>query len=249
MSRDGMRRLLSYILIASIACWLCACAKPPEETKAVRAEQPVESTPTPTAAANQVAQPVETATPVADKPASLPPPKPDEVKKAVTRVFQQVATLDVAHSPSFVVGDFNGDGSEDLAVSVTPNEGMLIEINNELANWIFEDPKKVSIPGKTPAARGPSANQMRARAEKGDTLLAIIHGYGPKGWRNPEARQTYVLKNGAGAGMKAQKVTGLRDIRELPLLRGDAIGQTIGGDSGFIIWTGAKYAWYSPGLK
>src|SRR5262249_50460125 len=113
------------------------------------------STPTPTAPANQVAQPVETATPVADKPASLPPPKPDEVKKAVTRVFQQVATLDVAHSPSFVVGDFNGDGSEDLAVSVTPNEGMLIEINNELANWIFEDPKKVSIPGKTPAARGP----------------------------------------------------------------------------------------------
>src|SRR5262249_38279064 len=151
-------------------------------------------------------------------------------------VFQQVATLDEAHSPSSVVGDFNGDASQDLAVSVKPNEGMLIEINNELANWIFEDPKKVSIPGKTPAARGFSGNQMRARAEKGDTLLAIIHGYGPKGWRNPEARQTYLLKNGAGAGMIAQKVSSLRDIRELPLLRGDAIRETIGGDSGFIIW-------------
>jgi hypothetical protein len=245
-----MPTLLLFILITSIACWLFACARPPEEPKAVRAEQPLDSIPTSARAANKVAQPVEISNAAENKPPNLPAPKPGEIKEAVTRVFQQVATLDDAHNPSFVVGDFNGDGSEDLAVAVKPNEGMLIEINSELANWIFEDPQKVSIPGTAPASRPTPANQVRARAEKGDTLLAIIHGYGQKGWRNPEARQTYLLKNGVGVAMKTRKVETLRNGKDrLPPLRGDAIAQTIGGKSGLILWTGAKYAWYSPGLN
>ena len=251
MSRKQTCTILLCIFMFATSSCLSSCASPPKE-QATRPEQPVEAAPTPASTPPQNVQPLEAETRVQEKqPANLPPPKPSEVKEAITRVFQQVVTQDTDHNPSFVVGDFNGDGSEDLAVSVKPNnEGMLMEINNELANWIFEDPKKVSIPGKTPTSQGASANKMRARAEKGDTLLAIIHGYGPKGWRNPEAKQTYLLKNGAGAGMRAQKAASLRDSKEpLPLLRGDAIRETIGGDSGFLIWTGAKYAWYLPGLK
>ena len=250
MSRNEMRAFLLYTFVASIVCWLCACAKPPEETQAVRAEQPINSTPTSSAPAIPIGQPVEANKSAADKkPANFQPPKPSEVKEKVTLVFQKVAAFDGARDPSFVVGDFNGDGSEDLAVAVKPNEGMLIEINSELANWIFEDPQKVAIPGTAPTSRS-SANQIPAQAEKGDSLLAIIHGYGQKGWRNPEARQTYLLKNGAGVAMKTRTFETLRNGKEkLPPLRGDAIAQTIGGKSGFIFWTGAKYAWYSPEPK
>jgi len=50
---------------------------------------------------------------------------------------------------NFVVGDFNGDGSEDLAVVVKPNETKLAEVNSEMANWILEDPKKIVLPSSS----------------------------------------------------------------------------------------------------
>lgn len=163
----------------------------------------------------------------------------------MARVFEKAALPVTSPNPTFVVGDFNGDGSEDLAVVVKPNEDALSEINNELANWILEDPRKVTIPKPNAA---PSAPLKPVRAEKGQMLLAIIHGVGPKGWRNPEAKQTFLLKNGAGNGMATEPVRTMlntKDKQKLPPLKGDAIGETIGGTSGLLYWTGARYAWYS----
>ena len=180
---------------------------------------------------------------------SLTPPKPDELKEVVARVFEKAASPDTTHNPSFVVGDFNGDGSEDLAIAVKPGDGKLGEINNEFANWILEDPKNVTIPGQEPTPRLPV---KPVHAEKGEALLAIIHGVGPKGWRSTEAKQTFLLKNGVGSDMTAQAAKTLRnskDKQKLPPLIGDTIRQTIGGKSGLVFWTGAKYAWYSPGVE
>jgi hypothetical protein len=81
--------------------------------------------------------------------------------------------------------------------------------------------------------------------------LAIVHGVGAQGWRNPEAKQTFLLKNSAGNSMSAQTAKDLqnsKDRNKLPPLRGDAIHEAIEGKSGLIFWTGAKYAWYSPGI-
>jgi len=175
----------------------------------------------------------------------LPPPKLDEVREAVVRVFVKAAALDESHTPSFVVGDFNGDGSEDLAVVITASEGSLAEINNELANWILEDPRTVPIPGTSPSKRTVPGKPVKV--VKGDTLLAIIHGVGARGWRNREARQTLLLRNGAGSNMivqSARTLQGGADKTRLPRLRGDAISQTIGGKPGLLFWTGAKYSWY-----
>ena len=124
----------------------------------------------------------------------------------------------------------------------------LPQVNNELANWTLEDPKKVFIPGRDAVARPPA---KPVQVERGDTLLAIIHGVGPQGWRNAEARQSFLLKNGVGSGMMTETATILRHTKErqkLPPVRGDAIRQKLGGKAGLIFWTGAKYAWYSAGV-
>src|SRR5207248_6510865 len=135
-------------------------------------------------------------------------------------------------------------GSEDLAVVTKAGENSLAEINSELANWTLEDPNKIPIPGARPATQ--MNPPLPVRAEKGDPLLAIIHGVGPKGWRNPEAKQTFLLKNAAGSNMTVLAVKDLAASKskpKLPPLRGDAISETVDGKSGMLFWTGAKYAW------
>ncbi|MDQ6654156.1 MAG: hypothetical protein M3Y84_15625 [Acidobacteriota bacterium] len=180
------------------------------------------------------------------------PPKPEEVKEVVARVFEKVAAPDTTSNPGFLIGDFNGDGSEDIAVVVKPNEGMLPQINNELANWTLEDPERLVFSTRQLAVREIPPKPVPVQVHKGDSLLAIIHGVGPQGWRNPEARQAFLLKNGAGANMTSQSAKELRnskDKQKMPTVRGDGIRQSIGHQSGLVYWTGAKYGWYSPGLQ
>jgi hypothetical protein len=160
----------------------------------------------------------------------------------VARVFEKAATPDVSQAPGFAVGDFNGDGSEDLAVTIKVSEGSLGDINNELANWSLEDPRNTPIPSLS--TRVPP--NKRAHIERGDTLLAIIHGVGAEGWRAAAAKQTYLLKNGAGSRLVTQSPEAIRKIsRKLPQLRGDVLNETIGGKAGIVFWTGAKYAWFA----
>ena len=172
------------------------------------------------------------------------PPKTDEVADALTRVFEHSVKLDETHALSFLVGDFNGDGSQDLAVIVTASDDALAEVNNELANWALEDPKEIPIPGT------PAANQLTrpkpVKVDKSDPLLAIIHGVGPQGWRNRDARQTYLLKNAVGTKPEAESAAALRGAsgkQNLPPLRGDAIVEVVNGRRGLIFWTGASYSW------
>lgn len=239
---------LLFGLVALICAWSLSCASaPPPPPQAAKAD-----TPEPHLEAQAAASPLSVPSllpqqGITKEPAKLPPPQPADIKAAVARVFEKAATTDSTRpQESFVVGDFNGDGSEDLAVVVKPSEGGLAEINSEVANWTLEDPANVAIPGGT-ASRQNFASK-RVQAERDKTLLAIIHGVGPQGWRNSEAKQSYLLKNGAGGDMIVEPVTHLRsgkDKRKLPPLRGDAIQKTIAGKPGLLFWTGAKYAWYS----
>src|SRR5690242_7924056 len=105
MSRKRMCTTLLCIFMFAASSGVSSCASPPKEQD-TRPEQPVEAAPTPASTSPQTVQPVEAETKVPEKqPANLPPPKPSEVKEAITRVFQQVVTQDTDHNPSFVVGD------------------------------------------------------------------------------------------------------------------------------------------------
>src|SRR5262249_43189952 len=109
--------------------------------------------------------------PASSSPAA--PPRIDEVRNATARVFSKAATFDEHHVPGFLVADFNGDGSQDLAVVVEASESSLPEINNELANWTLEDPRLARIPGSKSVEQGLPTKPVRA--QRGDSLLAIIH--------------------------------------------------------------------------
>src|SRR6185503_10028374 len=110
-------------------------------------------------------------------------PRPREAQAAVHRVFAGAVVADPRRT---VAGDFNGDDAPDLAVVVRPARGALDRINHELANWTLQDA----------AGRAPGGGRVQVAA--GDVLLAVIHGHGAGGWRNPEARQSFLIRNAVG---------------------------------------------------
>jgi hypothetical protein len=225
-----------YILITCSLLGLSGCVRPEAEAPAMVEEPPPQALP-----------------PAPTQPtarAKLPPPKPAEVQEAIKRVYKGAVTVDANHNAYFTIGDYNGDLSEDIAVIVRPVEANLPDINHELANWMLGDPTKVKLPDPKVVIQREAPRNEPVVIEKGDLLLAIIHGYGETGWRNPEATQTYLLKNAVHGDMKTQPPDGYRkankENKNRLQLWGDLIGQVFEGNSGFLYYTGAKYAWHGP---
>jgi len=147
-----------------------------------------------------------------------------------------MVTVDSEPKPSFLVGDFNGDVSQDLAVIVKPVAGNLSLINDELAAWILVDPLR-------------TATRQRVRIDDNDALLAVVHGFGSSGWRHSQATQAYVLRGVADGAMKLRarrQILQTAGKDKLPRVWGDVIEQTVNGQSGFLYYNGAKYGWYDP---
>jgi hypothetical protein len=160
-----------------------------------------------------------------------PQPSEDELRQALERNYEDVVTLDHRQSIPFVIGDFNGDNSEDIAIVVKPSRGKVADLSGEYVNWILEDPQQVQ--------------QGRVAVRNDELLLAVIHGHEREGWRNAMARQTYLLKNSVGEGFQTQPANQLRtDSRSLPPLKGDVIREKLRDKNGIIYWTGARYAWH-----
>jgi len=185
--------------------------------------------------------------------AESPPPKPDEVVEAVDRVFKKAVTIESNRHPSFITGDFNGDFSQDLIVTIKPARSKLVQLNDELAGWILEAPVQLAISD----AKAKPYQEMHARMLKhqpvhvteGDLLLAVIHGFESKGWRDPWATQTYLLKGAAGDDLRVlarKQVITAKNEQKMPRIWGDVIAQTNSGQSGFLYFNGGKYAWYDP---
>ena len=175
----------------------------------------------------------------------LPPPTMKEVEEAVHRVLGDNVTVSSRIKPAFIVGDFNGDQVEDLAVAVEPVSAKMSELNNEFANWIVQDADDFFLPKP-----GVHAVVMPAphvpHVEPGEVLLEVIHGFGPKGWRNPQARQVYLVKHAAANFLGTGRSFKEKYIREMKLIiETDVIKENRGHKSGFIFWTGSNYAWHS----
>jgi hypothetical protein len=188
--------------------------------------------------AQQQSQPQSIQTAPSPPIASVSPPRPGEVDEAVKRVFKSAALIDESHSPSFVVGDFNGDQSEDVAVIVKTAPGKTSDMNQQFPPWILKDPFIKTAPGMTPL-----------RVSESETLLAVIHGYGAGGWHDSQATQTYLLKNVLGEKIEARtkaEVIAASQGKKLPQLSGDLIGEILRGKPGYLYYAGSTYLWYDP---
>jgi hypothetical protein len=191
---------------------------------------------------------VETLPPLPATPGAPPgivadfrPPQPSEVCAALERAFPGAIPPDAVRPDWAVAGDFNGDDSPDLVAPARPIEERLAIINADTANWILQDPSSPSLgPGTDP----PPAPVVG----KGDMLLAVVHGLGPSGWRDPQARQAYLLAVSLEGRITVQKREALlaratRSERRLPRLRGDFLYEDAGAR--FLYWTGARYVWHA----
>lgn len=207
------------IVVVLIALMLCACSY---KSKGPVAEAPpVAYQPTPQSTPLQLA--------------GIPAPKQSEVQEAVRRIFKDAAVINTAYNPSFLSGDFNGDGSQDLAVILKP--AKLDEMNQELPPWLVREPRTRKAP------------LTHARIEKDETFLAVIHGYGANHWRDPDATQTFVLKDVVGQDLKVQSLNEFvtaNSGRKLPRPQGDLIGETVAGTPGYLYYSQATYSWYDP---
>ena len=173
-----------------------------------------------------------------------PPPTPGEVEKGLRRAFGETVHPAAGSSRS-LVGDFNGDGAEDVAVPVSPAAGRLEELNDALANWRVQDAREdpAAEPGPLPKGERPALTVQPA-----DVLLAVVHGYGIRGWRDERARQCFLVRHATGAPFEARPRTALlryvRRVPDEPRLTGDVILVSAGRKPGFVYWTGARYSWH-----
>jgi hypothetical protein len=159
------------------------------------------------------------------------PARSREVRAALTRAFGP-AVEPVREDG--LVGDFNGDGAPDLAVEVRPAVGHVADVNGELANWTIQD--------ATPPSAPPGHPRVRPVIADGERVLAIVHGYGAQGWRDPLARQAYLVKN-VGAPTATPPRGAYPELK-----RGgtEAAGEVLASTSpapGILYWAGARYAW------
>ena len=162
-------------------------------------------------------------------------PKLPEVHEAIKRVFKGAAVLDPNYNPNFLMGDFNGDASQDLAVIIKP--AKLDEMNQEYSPWLVRAPRTHKV------------DRTRLKIEKDETLLAVIHGYGTNDWRDPEATQTFVLKDVVGNDLKVhtgKEFVAANTGRKLPRAQGDLIGETVQGTQGYLYYSTSSYSWYDP---
>ena len=208
-------RQRSVWLLTIVVLTVSACSS----TKRVAVEQSPAYVPTPESTPMRVA--------------AASAPRLPEVHDAIKRIFKDAAVLNQNHNPNFLMGDFNGDASQDLAVIIKPVN--LEEMNQEYPPWLVRAPRRVD--------RAP------LKIEKDETLLAVIHGYGTNDWRDPAATQTFVLKDVVGNDLKVhngKEFVAANAGRKLPRPQGDLIGETVQGTQGFLYYAVSTYSWYDP---
>ena len=212
-------RQRSALLLTIVVLTLSACSSTSKRAVAEQTPPVYQSTPEST--------PVRIAAPAA--------PKLAEVQDTIKRIFKDAAVLDPNYKPNFLIGDFNGDASQDLAVIIKP--ANLEKMNQEYSPWLVRAPRTNKV------------DRTRLKVEKDEVLLAVIHGYGTNDWRDPEATQTFVLKDVVGNDLKVhsgKEFVATNAGRKLPQAQGDLIGETIQGTPGYLYYAVSTYAWYDP---
>ncbi len=194
-------------------------------SSALRRPPPVERALPPSPAAPEQLRP-----PIVN--ADFTPPRAGEAVTVLYRAFGNAVEME---RDAAAVGDFNGDGSPDLAIDVRVAEAHAAEINDPVANWTVQDcDPPVS---RTPAQAPLPAPAVRSR----ELLLAVVHGFGRRGWRDPASRQAYLIKGAQEGPWRGRPRDGYPGL-DAPAARvlGDVLAVSDPGGT-IAYWTGASY--------
>lgn len=172
-----------------------------------------------------------------------------EARVKVLRVFEGAVVIAENPGALIMTGDFNGDGWQDLAVVVRCAPGKADMLNDPYANWTVENPRRIRPPEMRHMTLQPLPHPpSREPIQSGDLLLAVIHGDGPAGWRDPKASQAFLLYNAVGKDLSVKNhrraILSPERRRALPPLRGDVITQVFEEQTGFLYWLGGEYLWF-----
>lgn len=186
---------------------------------------------------------VQAITPAPSTPSA--PARPAEVEELAKRIFGGSAV--VGPAAQFITGDFNGDGYEDIAFTLHAGKEMVKENSTGLSNWIAEDPAQVPLPalGKSVQALPPAAPPVHLHA--GEALTAVIHGIGLRGWRDPQARQTFLLVGSLPANPTAVSISKFPELANDPRFTHLPRQIICGEGKSCLFWTGAWYAVHAAG--
>ena len=231
--RFTIKRVLTGAALMMATCFF-GCAKPaPPAAQSLPPAQTASASTTPVGQAEPVNQ------------IKLPPPSLHQIEETIKVVYQDSVIL---AANQFAVGDFDGDGSQDLVAVVRPASGMLPKVNSEYARWKLDDPHTAIAPDLHKIAPRAPASREPVQAKPGDVLLAVVHGEGPYGWRHPGVNGSYLLAHVTGNQIAAatphELFPAATEKDDLPSLRGDVIKETLAGRAGFLYYTGATYAWF-----
>jgi len=217
----SLRSLVSSLLIVvvlSVLLWLGFRSRPALEEPPLPLKTLAEPEPTPAP--------------------SIPPPTTAEAQGKLDQAFRGALSLDLSETPPLAAGDFNSDGSMDLAAAVKPRKEGLAELNGELPAWLTQDVTLQLDPRRSPPPP--------IRIEEGQPLLAVIHGLDTAGWRHPDALQGYLLTKARGRDMRPLSIAAAAAASgataKNPRL-GDVLAEIVGGRPGFLVWTSGQYVW------
>jgi hypothetical protein len=164
-----------------------------------------------------------------------------EVTAALHRVFGSTV-LPVQQNRWYATGDFNGDGSTDVVALVRPSASQLAALNSHFANWTIQDAAHAFIPPANQRVITMPPKPPAQRVKPNELLLAVIHGEGATGWRNPQAKQAYLVRNANAGPMQAVPATG-HTLGASVSLRNASVIYEMRSPPGFLFWTGSQYAW------
>jgi hypothetical protein len=218
MSLRSLASSLLIVVVVTLLLWWWARARPRPEELPPPMETLAEPSPTPAP--------------------SLPPPTTAEAQRKLDLAFKNTVKLDLGATPALTAGDFNSDGSMDLAAAVRPTRDGLLELNGELPAWLTQDVTLRLDPSR-PAP-------PPVRIQEGQPLLAIVHGIDAAGWRHPDALQGYLLAKARGRDMRPMSIAAAAEASGAkarnPRL-GDVLAEIVDGRPGFLVWTSGQYLW------
>jgi len=228
--------MVAEVLLAVIIAILCSC-----NSTSTHPESPIIDMSSTSSVAPATQLPT---------PARNDAPSAAEVKAALARVFADDVVIPMGSENKVLEGDFNGDGSVDLAVVVRPTASKLQEVNSQVANWTIQNPHHAFIPPRNKSVVRLPPSPAPESITSDELLLAVIHGTGSQGWRDSGARQAFLLRHAAGTDMQVASPSPKlkHDIGAFAAPANDVVAETLAGISGVLYWTGAGYAWH-PELR